>query len=97
MQARQTASLRIAVATTGTGGDILPFVALAQELSKIGHRVVMLVPEFHEFLVQSHGLEYTVFGTIDEFQPLLEDPDFWDERKGFGVVWKGLARTYKKQ
>lgn len=90
MQTTQVASRRIIMATTGTGGDMLPFVALAQELTKIGHQVVMLVPKFHESLMQSQGLEYTVFGTITEFQSLLDDPDLWDERKGFGVIWKGL-------
>ncbi|HJV51933.1 MAG TPA: glycosyltransferase [Noviherbaspirillum sp.] len=81
---------RILVATSGTGGDILPFVRLARELSRRGHQVVMLVPQFHELFMQSQGLAYRVFGTAGEFQSVLEDPDLWDERKGFGVVWRGL-------
>ena len=81
---------RIIVATTGTGGDVLPFVALAQELAGRGHQVIMLAPKFHESLMKSHGLEYQVFGTVAEFQAVLDDPDLWHERKGFGVVWKGL-------
>lgn len=80
----------IIVATTGTGGDILPFVALAQKLSGRGHRVVMLVPKFHESFMESQGLEYQVFGTVSEFQSALKNPNLWHERKGFGIVWKGL-------
>ncbi|MES2103175.1 MAG: glycosyltransferase [Pseudomonadota bacterium] len=81
---------RIIVATTGTGGDILPFVAIAKLLSENGHQVVMLVPKFHESFMEAQGLEYQVFGAVDQFQSVLEDPNLWDERKGFGVVWKGL-------
>lgn len=82
---------RIIVATTGTGGDIQPFVALAQGLAGRGHQVVMLVPAFHAALMEPQGLECKVFGTAGAFQAILQDPDLWDERKGFGVVWKGLA------
>jgi rhamnosyltransferase subunit B len=80
----------VIVATSGTAGDIAPFAAIAKELSQRGHRVVMLVPTFHEGLMQSEGLAYQVFGTASEFQATLNDPNLWDERKGFGVIWKGL-------
>ena len=81
---------RIIVATVGTGGDIQPFVTLAQGLSGRGHQVLMLVPEFHASFVESQGLEYKSVGTVSEFQAVLENPDLWNERKGLGVVWKGL-------
>lgn len=81
---------RVIVATTGTGGDILPFVTVARELCARGHQVVMLVPKFHESFMASQGLEYEVFGTVEQFRAILEDPNLWDERKGFAVVWRGL-------
>ncbi len=81
----------IIVATSGTGGDIAPFTHLAQGLRERGHRVLMFVPKFHEALMQSEGLPYEVFGTVSEFQAVLDEPTLWDERKGFGVVWKAMT------
>jgi rhamnosyltransferase subunit B len=40
--------------------------------------------------MQTEGLPYEVFGTVSEFQATLSDPNLWDERKGFSVVWSGL-------
>lgn len=67
-----------------------PYAALAQGLRERGHRVLMLVPAFHEALMQSEGLPYALFGSVSEFHAALNDPHLWDERKGFSVVWKGL-------
>lgn len=81
----------VVVATSGTGGDIYPFVLLAHELSRRGHRVTVLAPASHASLVQAHDLDHRSFGSIEAFQALLADPELWDEKKGFGVVWRGLA------
>lgn len=82
---------RVIIATSGTGGDLLPFVTLAQGLLERGHRVLMLIPAFHAATVQASGLPFQTFGTHEEFEGQLNDPDLWDERKGWGVVWKGLT------
>ncbi len=87
----RTSNPLVIIATSGTGGDILPFVTLSQGLLERGHRVLMLVPRFHEAFVQASGVPYQTFGTHEEFQALLNDPDLWDEREGWGVVWNGLA------
>jgi rhamnosyltransferase subunit B len=81
----------VIVSTTGTGGDIQPFVILAQGLRERGHRVVLLVPAFQEAAAKASGLPYETFGTHEEFLAALNNPDLWDERKGWGVVWKGLV------
>ncbi|MBA5689618.1 nucleotide disphospho-sugar-binding domain-containing protein [Rugamonas apoptosis] len=78
----------IIVASSGTGGDIRPFVLLAQGLRARGHRVRMLVPAFHEKTVLASGLDYQMFGQAAQFQATLDNPDLWDERKGFGVAWQ---------
>jgi rhamnosyltransferase subunit B len=80
----------IIVATSGTSGDIVPFTTLAKGLLERGNRVVMLVPTFHEPLMQLEALPYEVIGTVSEFQAILNNANLWDERKGFGVVWKGI-------
>ncbi|ATQ79093.1 hypothetical protein CR152_24745 [Massilia violaceinigra] len=81
----------VIITTSGTAGDLLPFVRLGQCLLERGHRVMMLIPGFHDATVQASGLPFQTFGTHEEFQAQLNDPDLWDERKGWGVVWKGLV------
>lgn len=87
----KTPSPLIVVATSGTGGDILPFITIGQGLLERGYRVLMLVPQFHESFVLAAGVPCQTFGTHDEWQVLLNNPDLWDERKGWGVIWSGLA------
>lgn len=81
----------VIVAASGTGGDILPFIVLSQGLLDRGHRVLMLVPRFHEAIVLASGVPCRTFGTHHEWQALLNDPELWDERKGWGVIWGGLV------
>jgi rhamnosyltransferase subunit B len=81
----------VIVATSGTGGDILPFIVLSQALQERGHRILMLLPRFHESLALASGVPYQTFGTHDEWQALLNNPDLWDERKSWGVIWSGLV------
>lgn len=78
----------IIVASSGTGGDIRPFVLLARGLRARGHRVRMLVPAFHENTALASGLDYQTFGQAAQFQAALDNPDLWNERKGFGVAWQ---------
>ena len=81
----------VIVATSGTGGDIFPFITLSQGLLERGHRVLMLVPRFHKAIVLAVEVPHLTFGTDGEWQALLADPDLWDERKGWGVIWHGLV------
>jgi rhamnosyltransferase subunit B len=86
-----TSNPLIIVAASGTGGDILPFLVLCQALQRGGHRVVMLVPHFHEAVLASSGVPFRTFGSTEQWQLLLDDPKLWDERNGWGVIWRGLA------
>lgn len=79
------------VATSGTGGDVLPFITMAKGLVEQGHRVLMLIPGLQESTVQESGLPYRTFGSLAQGLAQLEDPDLWDERKGWGVIWRGLT------
>lgn len=86
-----TPSPLVIIATAGTSGDMLPFITLSQGLLERGHRVLMLVPRFHAAMLQASEVPFQTFGTHAQFQAVLDDPDLWDERKGWGVLWNGLA------
>lgn len=81
----------VIVASSGTGGDMQPFIALAQGLQQRGRRVLLLVPGWQEAAAKASRLRYHTFGSAEEGQAMLDDPGLWDERKGWGVVWNGLV------
>src|SRR5690606_19021162 len=80
----------IVIATAGTAGDMYPFISIAQGLQRRGHRVLMLIPAFQEHTVQDKELPYQALGTPEQGHALLSNPDAWDPRKGWGVIWSGL-------
>ena len=80
----------VVLLTFGTGGDLQPFLTLAAGLQGRGYRTLLIAPRFHEKVVQDTGLAHALFGTHEQAQSVLDDPELWHERKGFGVVWRGL-------
>ncbi|MBN3002859.1 glycosyltransferase [Chromobacterium alkanivorans] len=80
----------IIVASSGTGGDMQPFIALARGLAARGRRVLLLAPELQEEMARAAGLPYRLFGEREQEQAVLDNPDLWHERKGWGVLWDGL-------
>jgi rhamnosyltransferase subunit B len=80
----------VALLTFGTGGDLQPFITMAVALNRRGHRTVLVVPRFHEEAVRESGLAYQAFGTREHSLAVLANPDLWNERKGFGVIWQGV-------
>jgi sterol 3beta-glucosyltransferase len=65
--------MRIAILTTGTRGDLQPYLALALGLQAKGHDVVLCGPENFAEWVIGHGIEF-VPGGID-IQALLQSPE----------------------
>ena len=85
-----TGKPRVVLLTFGTGGDVQPFVTLAAALQGRGYRTLLIVPRFHEQAVQDTGLDHIAFGSREQTQSVLDNPDLWHERRGLGVVWRGL-------
>lgn len=79
------------LATTGTTGDMLPFLSLGLGLQARGHRVLMVVPRFHAALFEQAGLSCHPLGSVEEFQAVLANPDLWDERRGWQVICRAAA------
>ena len=65
---------RVAIATIGTSGDVRPYLALAIELKKHGHDVVLGTNADFEGLVTSHGVEFHNLGT--KIQDWLQESRF---------------------
>lgn len=75
------------VVTTGSAGDLFPFLRLALGLRERGHAVTVLAPLMHEALVHKAGV---AFHPLPADPAVLEDPDLWHPRRGFGVVWRAM-------
>jgi len=65
--------MRIAILTTGTRGDLQPYVALGLGLKEVGHDIILSGPENFSDWVRTYGIEY-VPGGID-IQALLQSPE----------------------
>jgi rhamnosyltransferase subunit B len=79
------------VATCGTAGDMHPFLSLAKALQGRGHKVTFLAPEVHEKLVLQACLPFKAYGTRENYFAAINDPDLWDDRKAFIVLWGSLC------
>ena len=75
------------VVTTGSAGDLFPFLKLAAGLQARGHQVSFVAPALHEAMVLQAGLAF--HGTYAD-PAVLDDPDLWHPRRGFGVVWRAV-------
>jgi len=65
-------SLRIALMTHGTRGDVQPLAALGRELARRGHRPILAVPSRAAGFVRGLGLEAEPLAA--DWQEFLTDP-----------------------
>lgn len=77
--------MKVLILTLGTRGDVQPFVALAQELQRRGHQVVIAAPDRFADLVARRGV---VFQGVDD-GPLR----VLDSRSAIGDVAAGGLRA----
>src|SRR5579859_6669115 len=76
------------LASIGTDGDIVPYVGLAAELRKRGHRVTLAVAEPWRKTAEELSLEFSPLVTADEDRQMVEHPDFWHPLKGPMIIAK---------
>ena len=86
----------IAITTLGSIGDLYPFLSLGQALKRRGHRVTVVATAVHEQCVRDAGLPFQAGGTREQYLETVNDPDLWDPRKGFGVIWRGMQASLER-
>ena len=75
------------VVTTGSAGDLFPFLKLAIGLRDAGHAITFVGPQLHAELVQQAGLRF--HATFAD-PAVLDDPDVWHPTRGLGVIWRAV-------
>ncbi len=70
----------------GSSGDVHPFIALGLALRARGHRVSFVANGHFGPLIQRVGLDFVEFGTADEYDTMLTDPDLWHPTRGFAKI-----------
>jgi sterol 3beta-glucosyltransferase len=64
--------MKIAILTSGTRGDVQPYVALGKALQARGHDVILACPDNFAAWVEGHGLEFRSIGV--DMQTFLQSP-----------------------
>ena len=75
------------IVTTGSAGDLFPFLKLAISLREQGVAITFVAPQLHSELVAKAG--FALHGTFAD-PAVLDDPDVWHPTRGFGVIWRAV-------
>lgn len=75
------------IVTTGSAGDLFPFLRLAISLREQGFAITFVGPQLHSEPVGQAG--FVLHGTFAD-PAVLDDPDVWHPTRGFGVVWRAV-------
>jgi len=65
--------MKIAILTSGTRGDVQPYIALGKALRTRGHDVLLACPDNFASWVEGHGLEFRSIGV--DMQAFLQLPE----------------------
>ena len=75
------------VITTGSAGDIYPFIRIALSAQSLGRKVTFISNSVHAKLVQNTGLAFVGFGTEEEYLKIIENPDIWHPQRAVSVLF----------
>jgi rhamnosyltransferase subunit B len=82
--------MRVLIATAGSSGDILPFVALGKEFERRGHDVRLYCNPTFKHYVHEHGLPFVAVGSAEKHRSFLNSAQSTDPRKGMEKVAEGV-------
>jgi hypothetical protein len=85
--------VRICLATSGTRGDVFPFLAMGRELAARGHEIVVLTHPYFAGDVRDAGLELRPLAAAIDLDAILRDPDLFHHRRGGRVVFRWVRAS----
>ena len=78
--------MHVVLFTIGSAGDVYPFLGMALELKRRGHRSTLVANDYFRPLVEKAGVDFIGLGTREDFHAALRTPDLWSPKHGFGVL-----------
>ncbi len=85
-------SIRLALVTMGTLGDLHPMLGLGKAMVARGHHVTLMCNPVFEGRVRAQALEFLPVGTEADQARTLAHPKLWHPVDGLGVMWRYLLR-----
>jgi UDP:flavonoid glycosyltransferase YjiC (YdhE family) len=82
--------MRFLLTSTGSHGDIHPFIAVGRALARRGHDVFVAVNPYYRTLVRAEGLRFVPFGEPFDLRALKDYGDVMHHRRGPRVVIESL-------
>ena len=86
------AASHILILAVGSAGDVYPFIVIGQALRARGHAVTLVASANFRERVERAGLRFVSGLSQEELDLGVHDPDLWHPVKGFGTIWKHMAR-----
>lgn len=78
--------MKMIIATLGSMGDVLPFIALGITLRQRGHEVIVLSHSWDEQLIQGAGLAFQSVLAFETGQKALKHPDLFHPEKRLSIL-----------
>jgi len=78
---------RFLIHCVGSGGDVLPFIAIATALQARGAEVTLATSVWFEAEVRAAGVPMLPLGTREDYLAALADPMLWHPLHGVRVLW----------
>ena len=83
---------RFLIHCVGSGGDVLPFIAIATALQARGAEVTLATSVWFEAEVRAAGIPMLPLGTREDYLAALADPMLWHPLHGVRVLWSHVLR-----
>src|SRR5512132_2916108 len=88
--------MNVLLTPVGSAGDNYPFIGLAAEFARRGHRATVVTTEAFEAPVRAAGVDFVSIGTRAEYEAPLSDPDIWHPTRGFKRVMSIVAEPLRR-
>lgn len=89
---RRAAGPRYLLVTSGSHGDLHPFIGLTRALLALGRAATLVTNPYHGDLVRAAGLPYVPAGAREDIERIVADPAIWNPRRGIAVMFADFAR-----
>jgi UDP:flavonoid glycosyltransferase YjiC (YdhE family) len=85
--------MRVLIATAGSHGDVLPFVALGREFAARGHEVIFYVNPFFLSYTTDSAIRFVPISTVEKYSSLFGELSDADPTRAFKRVATEYAAT----